>query len=365
MEDTIMKRSFRLRAWALCLLGAGAQGAGAQSIYHHGEPTDYEQLMLELVNRARADPAAEAARLGIGLNDGLDAGTISPEPKPPLAFHPFLIASARGHSQWMLDEDTFSHTGAGGSSPGDRMAAAGYVFSGTWTLGENIGWGGTTGTLDLLQQTRERHDALFISSGHRVNICGVNFRDVGLGILTGVFTGYNAAMVTQNFAASGAQPHRLLTGVVFRDLNGNGLYDPGEGIPGVTVIPGGGEWQAVTSSSGGYAVPFSETSGVQDVTFTGAALARAEQRQFVRADSNVKLDMIPAPYVEVVPDSLAYIPATGFRLKVRGTAGLAFTLQYSATLSGWTDVGSHTMGPDEITLTHDSGDPKGFYRLKW
>ena len=31
--------------------------------------TGNEQLFLELVNRARLDPAAEAARYGIGLND--------------------------------------------------------------------------------------------------------------------------------------------------------------------------------------------------------------------------------------------------------------------------------------------------------
>lgn len=41
------------------------------------EPTALEQYVLELVNRARADPAAEAARLGIDLNQGLGAGQIT------------------------------------------------------------------------------------------------------------------------------------------------------------------------------------------------------------------------------------------------------------------------------------------------
>lgn len=49
----------------------------AQSSFDHGNPSDYEQLMLELINRARAAPGAEAARLGIDLNQGLDPGTIS------------------------------------------------------------------------------------------------------------------------------------------------------------------------------------------------------------------------------------------------------------------------------------------------
>jgi len=37
----------------------------ANTLYSHGDPTPQEQLMLELVNRARANPAAEAARLGL------------------------------------------------------------------------------------------------------------------------------------------------------------------------------------------------------------------------------------------------------------------------------------------------------------
>ena len=41
------------------------------------QPTAYEQYFLELVNRARANPGGEAARLGIDLNQGLAAGTIS------------------------------------------------------------------------------------------------------------------------------------------------------------------------------------------------------------------------------------------------------------------------------------------------
>ena len=91
-------------------------------------PSDYEQYLLELVNRGRANPTAEAARYGIDLNEGLAPGTISSDPKQPLALNLNLIDAARGHSQWMLDNDVFSHTGAGGSSPGDRMTAAGYDF---------------------------------------------------------------------------------------------------------------------------------------------------------------------------------------------------------------------------------------------
>src|SRR6185437_12678148 len=81
-------------------------------------PTAYEQYAVELLNRARANPTAEAARWngfndGQGhtftgeLNEGLAAGTISTAAKQPLAINPMLVSSARGHAQWMVDNDTF------------------------------------------------------------------------------------------------------------------------------------------------------------------------------------------------------------------------------------------------------------------
>ena len=49
-------------------------------------PTAQELLDIALVNRARLDPAAEAALFGIDLNEGLAPGTISAASKQPLAF---------------------------------------------------------------------------------------------------------------------------------------------------------------------------------------------------------------------------------------------------------------------------------------
>ena len=115
-----------------------------RSLFAAVAPTDAEQYLVELVNRARANPTAEAARFGIDLNEGLAAGTISAAPKAPLAINPFLTDSARGHSRWMIDNDVFSHTGAGGTSPMQRMQAAGYVFNpSSYAAGENIAWRGT------------------------------------------------------------------------------------------------------------------------------------------------------------------------------------------------------------------------------
>ena len=62
------------------------------------ELTNLEQLSLELVNRARANPQAEATRFGIGLNDGLASpNLITASPKQPLTPESRLALSARRH----------------------------------------------------------------------------------------------------------------------------------------------------------------------------------------------------------------------------------------------------------------------------
>src|SRR5690606_19006870 len=142
--------------------------------------TPNEQLLLELVNRARANPQAEADLYGIDLNQGLPAGTISADPKQPLAPNQLLIGVARAHSQDMLDRDFFAHTAPPPGHPGgptynpsnppagsvtfsDRITDAGY----NWVyIGENIAWAGVTpytAPIDEVGYVYHRHEGLFLS----------------------------------------------------------------------------------------------------------------------------------------------------------------------------------------------------------
>ncbi len=57
---------------------------------------------------------------------------------PPLTIAAELTQAARVHSRDMADNNITSHTGSDGSSPYDRIVAAGYD---PWTWGEIIGWG--------------------------------------------------------------------------------------------------------------------------------------------------------------------------------------------------------------------------------
>ena len=265
--------------------------------------SDHEQYQLELINRARLDSAGEAQRLGQGLNDGLSPGRISADPKQPLAFAETLIDAARGHSLWMLHNDIFSHTGQGGSSPGDRMRAAGYDFTGSWTWGENIAYQGTTGGLPVTAFVESTYEGLFESPGHRTNILGEAFQEVGLGIRTGTFDRFNAVMVTQNFASSGQKT--FVTGVAYDDADGDDFYSPGEGRDGLRVTfetAGRAPVSTDTSAAGGYQQQLQ--AGTYDVTFSGAGLAVPLGVSVEVGDENVKLDLIDGSVVASSVDAV-------------------------------------------------------------
>ncbi len=284
--------------------------------------TVYEQLLLELVNRARLDPAGEAARYGISLNAGLAAGSLTTSAKQALAPNELLTSSARAHSQWMINTDIFSHTGAGGSDPGDRMGAAGYAFTGSWTWGENIAWSGTTGTPNLLSYTNELHQNLFLSPGHRVNILGGDFRELGTGIDSGPFksgaTTYNAVMATENFATSG--PDFFVTGVVISDTDGDNFYDIGEARADITMTIAGGN-SDTTAAAGGYAAKFA--GGTVDLTFSGGDLLSTVSVTIAAGAQNAKVDLLDAN--EILSSVSTTLGAGAVRLGLLGVAAIRGT----------------------------------------
>lgn len=70
----------------------------------------FERQMLDLINAERANAGVAPLTLERRLND-----------------------ASEDHSLWMDESLNFSHTGVGGSDPGDRMRAAGFEFEGQWT----------------------------------------------------------------------------------------------------------------------------------------------------------------------------------------------------------------------------------------
>lgn len=66
----------------------------------------------------------------------------------PLAYNALLAAATLGHSQDMSQKDFFSHIGSNGSTPTDRVGAAGYDFS---SLRENLAGGHENAALIMVE----------------------------------------------------------------------------------------------------------------------------------------------------------------------------------------------------------------------
>jgi uncharacterized protein YkwD len=256
------------------------------------QPTAQEVLVVELINRARFDPVAEANRYGINLNEGITGTQLTPDQKQPVAFNILLTEAARIHSQWMLDNDIFSHTGANNNNPGDRIAAAGYSLTGSWTYGENIAWGGTTGpNINLTQYAFTHHEGLFKSPGHRVNILGASFRELGVGQKQGYFlnsdgVNYLSSMLTEDFAKSGS--NYFLTGVIYADTNNNQFYDVGEGLDGVTIVTNGNSYPVY--STGAYSIPLA--NGTYNLVVSGTPFSSSVNYTVQINGANIKMDVI-------------------------------------------------------------------------
>ncbi len=260
--------------------------------------TPREQLMLELTNRARMDPNGEAARMGISLNQGLASGTISATPKQVLAGNDALHVSAGAHSAYLIHNNLFAHEevlgriGATGVDPLARMIAAGYVFAGRWSGGENIAYVGNTGRLDTTQAIYDEHRNFFLSThGHRQNLLADSFKEVGIAQVNGSFTPrgttYNASMVTQDFAVSGSKV--FVTGVVYNDtVVKDDFFTVGEEVARGRVTGTGG-LSDTTGPGGGYELGFS-SAGTKIISFTLAT--GTVSVNMTLGSSNLKLDVV-------------------------------------------------------------------------
>lgn len=266
--------------------------------------TAAEQYAIELVNRARMDPVAEARRYGVGLNAGVTGvyETIVAQPMQVLAPNVFLDASATRHAQWMLDNDIFDHfEGTQGSrfyDPTSRMEVAGYSFgTGGWSSGENIALASYDGRT-ALQMVEMHHGQWMRSAGHRAAMLDDDFREIGYAQVSGVFTGAQSSAGVQNFAMSGNR--HFVTGVVYNDRNGNDFYNIGEGVSGATFRVEGGAI-ARSAAAGGYGVQAADGPVVVQVKANAAAAVTRVGLDL--SDGNVKLDLVSRTELMVSGDA--------------------------------------------------------------
>lgn len=299
-------------------------------------PTNHEQLMLELVNRTRMDPAGEYDRL-IQNNAGVTSGIESAidyfgvdltalasqfaemEAVAPLAWNEDLAEAANGHTALLIQNDSQSHQEPGELSLGARIEAAGYDYQ---TVGENvysytddmfyghagfmIDWG--YDAVDIVggvvvDNFDELGDGIQDGAGHRVNIMNGNFTEIGMGITPedNPATDVGPFVVTQNLGTRFDSPTYLL-GVVIEDQDDDAFYDIGEGIEGATITAVNGGSQVVTTSwaSGGYQMEL--TAGTWTVTIVGTDFAAPITETVTIGSDNVKLDALVTISERAGPD---------------------------------------------------------------
>jgi uncharacterized protein YkwD len=91
-----------------------------------------------------------------------------------------LDRAADDYAADMVKRRFFDHVSPGGGTMMDRIKAAGWAPSGSWSAGENIAWGsGSLATPASIVAGWMR------SAGHRANILNDGFSQIGIGIAAG------------------------------------------------------------------------------------------------------------------------------------------------------------------------------------
>ncbi len=279
---------------------APVAGGSAQS--------DWDLVMLRMVNRARLDPSGEASRLGSSVVD-------SRTPVPPLAYDRQVGQAATNHNTWMhanlggiasgRTPDSFSHyetvdgnsTGAPatstvgftGASLGQRITAAGFSWG---SVGENILTGYSSIALPVNEaKIISNHKGWWESSGHRNNMLSASYTCFGhhiesrsfvppLGGLNAPFD--NLLFATQDFGRPQSNPKTHVFGVLYRDVDGNNAWTPRgvgaadrEGLAGIAfTVKHAGTATVVASDTtmdnGAFSARVAD--GLYDITFSGSGL---------------------------------------------------------------------------------------------
>ncbi|MCU0874923.1 MAG: dockerin type I domain-containing protein [Pirellulaceae bacterium] len=249
-----------------------------------------EQHFVYLLNRARHDPAAYQREANLTV----DLSTVAP--RAPLAVNDHLLQSAGRRSDEMAQHDYLGHQSPVTGAWANRVAREqGYPLPSAWSNDNNyiesIAAGDWFGSAD------EPLEALIVDQGlpgadHRRHLLGVDAfyaenREIGVGYAAEADSTYGHYWTVH--IARQEPPGMFLTGVVSEDRNGNGRYDAGEGLPGVTVQANGRA--ARTNDAGGYSLAVS-ANGWHRVLASGPGLTVPVTGSVLVAGANVEVDIV-------------------------------------------------------------------------
>lgn len=260
-------------------------------------PTPEEVLILEYMNRFRADPTAEADLiLEKGVRPNLDKAKFRSEvvqlpPVNPLVFNMQLVDACRKHSQYMIYNQMTHNQKPGNQGfvavhfheraklsgyPGPRAENCFRDASDAW--GSHVGFVVDYGTdPDGMQNPR----------GHRLSMANGDYREVGVSAVP-----HSGRISVTHLFGVRNNVRRLAGGVVYMDLNGNQFYDIGEGVGGVKIEVEGGGASVHTWESGAYTLELPSTN---EVTLVATKDGMTMRKTFPAGSGNIKFDWIIPP----------------------------------------------------------------------
>ncbi len=340
----------------------------ARSLLTAVAPTALEVYFVELVNRARANPAAEAKRYGLSsVNEGPPSTPLTKAPKQPLAINPLLVSAARKQATWQLappkghnTSGNLDHFDGGASSPASRAQAEGYTGVAGW---ENLAWNSMSGSTPTQAAVDMAHQLLFkdftatisvAGRGHRVNILNDAVKEIGIGIAAGPFKSASGNLNGQTAAEDFASPTTgsFICGVVYTDtVKDDDFYTPGEGLGTITVtatrLSDNAKFTTKSGAAGAYALPLAD--GVYNITASGKALG-ANQTYYNIAVSgrNVKRDFVkPSGTDKTLPFASAQVSPI--------TAGGGTTATFTVTYNDTAMVKAASIGTGDIQVVGPNG----------
>lgn len=270
--------------------------------------TAEEQQFVYLLNLARHDPAVYQREAGLPV----DLSEI--EPRPPLAVNDLLMRSASARVEEMAQLDYFGHQSpVTGDWPNKVARDQGYDLPSGWADDKNFIESIAAG--DWYDRATVPLDALIVDQGlptayHRRHLLGVDGfyaenRELGVGYATNLAATYRRYWAVH--IAHRANDDVFLTGVVFADSSGNGRYDAGEGLAGVTVQAAGRV--AMANEAGGFslAVP---PNGTYRLSASGPGLPVPVTANVVVSEENVEVDIVSG--VSGAYLRFAHVPTSGW-----------------------------------------------------
>lgn len=264
-----------------------------------------EQWFVYLLNQARSDPA------GYQAANALPADFSGIQASQPLAINSQLGASARFRSYEMATNDYFAHQSpVTGKFPNVVARDFGYPLASAYPNDANsieslaAGYFLPADALNVLLV-----DAGVPDLSHRLHLLGVgrpDDREVGAGFFSSSASRYGSYWTVHTATTDASTP--FLTGVVYNDVNANGVYDPYEGVGGVTITAGG--TKTSTNAAGGWSIPVKSNQSYE-VVASGLNFGGTSRVSVRVGTNNLEVDFISGrsgAMVNFAPASTASLP---------------------------------------------------------